>query len=300
VVVRDDGTLTVTGADGTVLDGVARLVDEGDRGDSYNYGPVAHAPALDAPSSLHTEVLASGPLRAAVMVERRYDLPVGVDPEDRDRRLEKTEELLVRMHVEVRAGEPFVRLTLALVNTVRDHRLRLHVPLEGPVAESHAAGQFDVTRRGRTAEGGWGEYPLPTFPATSFVSAGPAHVLLRKLTEYEVVPGAAGDELALTLLRAVGMMSDNVHPLRDEPAGSEFPVPGAQYLGTEVTTSLAVLAHSGGWEAADVARWGETFRHDPLVRRGRAAAGGPLPAPVAGPALTGPAVLSSLRRVGQD
>ena len=300
VVVREDGTLTVTGADGTVLDGVARLVDEGDRGDSYNYGPVAHASALDTPGSVHTTVLAPGPLRAAVEVVRRYDLPLGVDPQDPDRRLEKTEELAVRMLVELRAGEPFVRLTTSLVNTVRDHRLRLHVPLGTSVGESHAAGQFDVTRRGRTAEGGWGEYPLPTFPATGFVSAGPAHVLLTRLTEYEVVPGPAGDELALTLLRAVGMMSVNVHPLRDEPAGSEIPVPGAQYLGTEVTTRLALLPHAGGWEEAEVARWAETFRHEPLVRRGRAPAGRPLPAPVTGPALSGRAVLSSLRRVGQD
>src|SRR5690625_3693852 len=296
-VVAEDGTLTVTGADGTTLSGVGRLVDAGDRGDSYSYGPLAHAPLLDRPTSVHTEVLADGPVRAAVEVTRRYDLPLGVDPEDRDRRLEKTEELAVRMVAEVRAGEPFVRLRLSLVNTVADHRLRLHVPVGGRADHSFGAGQFDVTRRGRTSEGGWGEYPLPTFPATSFVSAGNAHVLLRKLTEYEVVDGGEEDELALTLLRAVGMMSVNVHPLRDEPAGSEIPVPGAQYLGTEVTTELAVLPAAGGWEQAEVARWAEHFRHEALVVRGQAPAGGELPGPVAGPELTGPAVLSSLRSV---
>jgi len=296
-VVATDGTLTVTGPDGTTLTGVGRLVDSGDRGDSYNYGPLVHAPLLDRPTSVHTEVLADGPVRAAVEVTRRYDLPLGVDAEDRDRRVEKTEELAVRMVAEVRAGEPFVRLRLSLVNTVADHRLRLHVPVAGRVEHSFGAGQFDVTRRGRTAEGGWGEFPLPTFPATSFVSAGKAHVLLRKLTEYEVVDGPDGDELALTLLRAVGMMSVNVHPLRDEPAGSEIPVPGAQYLGTEVVTDLAVLPAAGGWERAEVARWAEHFRHEALVVRGRAPAGGELPGPAAGPELTGPAVLSSLRSV---
>ena len=296
-VIDPDGTLTLTGADGTVLTGVGRLVDEGDRGDSYNYAPTAHSSALAAPTSVHTEVLADGPVRAAIEVTRRYDLPVGVDPADRDRRLDKTEELAVRMGVEVRAGEPFVRLTLSMTNTVGDHRLRLHVPLAERVDTSFGAGQFDVTQRGRTAEGGWGEFPLPTFPATGFVSAGNAHVLLAKLTEYEVVGGEEGDELALTLLRAVGMMSVNVHPLRDEPAGSEFPVPGAQYLGTEVTTRLAVLPAAGGWEQAEAARWAEHFRHEPLVVRGRAEAGGALPAAARGPELTGPAVLSSLRSV---
>lgn len=300
VAIMTDGTLTVTGHDGTVLEGVARLVDEGDRGDSYNYGPLAQAPALDAPSSVYTDVMAAGPLRGVVEVVRRFDLPTGVHPGNRDSRTEKTEELAVRMLVELRAGEPFVRLTVSLVNSVRDHRLRLHVPVGCRVDESFGAGQFDVTRRGRTAEGGWGEFPLPTFPATSFVSVGHAHVLLQKLTEYEVVPAEAGDELAVTLLRAVGMMSINVHPLRDEPAGSEIPVPGAQYLGTEVTTALAVLPHAGGWEAAEAARWSEVFRHDPLVRRGRATAGGTLPGASAGPALDGASVLSSLRRVSDQ
>lgn len=296
-VVDTDGTLRITGADGTTLTGVGALVDEGDRGDSYNFGPLAQALALDTPTSVHTEVVAGGPLRAAIEVTRRYDLPVGVDPADRDRRLEKTEELAVTMVVEVRAGEPFVRLTLRCVNTVRDHRLRLHVPLGEQVHSSFGAGQFDVTGRGRTAEGGWGEFPLPTFPATGFVSAGNAHVLLAKLTEYEVVGGEQGDELALTVVRAVGMMSVNVHPLRDEPAGSAIPVPGAQYLGTEVTTRLAVLPAAGGWEQAEAARWAEHFRHEPLVVRGRAETGGTLPGPASGPELTGPAVLSSLRQV---
>src|SRR5699024_12212324 len=67
-VVAEAGTLTVTGADGTTLTGVGRLVDSGDRGDAYNYGPLAHAPLLDAPTSVHTEVLADGPVRAAVEV----------------------------------------------------------------------------------------------------------------------------------------------------------------------------------------------------------------------------------------
>jgi mannosylglycerate hydrolase len=297
VAVDADGTLTVTGADGTVLHGVGRLVDEGDRGDSYNFGPVAAAEPVDKPDAVYTHVLATGPLRGLIEVERRYSLPHAVDPHDRDRRLDKTEELVTRMLVELRAGEPFVRLTVDCVNTVRDHRLRLHVPLGEHVEESFAAGQFDVTRRGRSAEGGWGEFPLPTFPATGFVSAGNAHVLLAKLTEYELVSRSGGDELALTLLRAVGMMSVNVHPLRDEPAGAEIPVPGAQYLGTRVTTRLAVLPRAEGWENAEATRWAEVFRHEGLVRRGRAASGGVVPPPVSGPVLTGPAVLSSLRRV---
>src|SRR5699024_1295088 len=147
-----------------------------------------------------------------------------------------------------------------LVNPAKNHRLRWHVPLPEPVTESHAEGQFAVTTRGLGAEGGWGEFPLPTFPASSFVSAGPATILLDHVTEYELVDN--GRELALTLLRAVGMMSVNLHPLRDEPAGQEFEVPGAQYVGVPVTARLGILAHSGGWgaHAANAAHWADQFR----------------------------------------
>ncbi|NIR41350.1 MAG: hypothetical protein GWN07_36400, partial [Actinobacteria bacterium] len=73
------------------------------------------------------------------------------------------------------------------MNRAADHRLRLHVPLPSAVAETAADGQFAVTRRGLTAEAGWGEYPLPTYPASSFVSAGEATVLLDHVSEYELV-----------------------------------------------------------------------------------------------------------------
>lgn len=39
VAIAADGTLDVAGADGTALHGVGRLIDGGDRGDSYNYAP---------------------------------------------------------------------------------------------------------------------------------------------------------------------------------------------------------------------------------------------------------------------
>lgn len=88
-------------------------------------------------------------------------------------------------------------------------------------------------------------------------------------------------------------MSVNLHPLRDEPAGSEFAVPGAQYVGREVRTRLALLPRRGGWTQADAVRWSEEFRHDPLVVPGAGERGGPVPAPEAGLAVDGSGVVTS-------
>ncbi|WP_405591130.1 alpha-mannosidase [Streptomyces sp. NBC_01190] len=295
VEIAADGTLDVTGADGSVLRGVGRLVDGGDRGDSYNYGPPARDRLVTEPTGITVEILEDGPLRSRTRVTRVYDWPAALSA-DRDERGGETVPTPVETLVEVRAGEPFVRVSTAFLNRSADRRLRFHVPLPEPAAESAGAGQFAVTRRGLTAEGGWGEYPIPTFPASTFVSAGAAHVLLDHATEYELV--GDGAELAITLLRAIGSISVNIHPYRDEPAATEIPAPGAQDLGIRIENRFAVLPSAAGWQGANAVALAELFRNDVLVTRGTAAAGGPLPPDTAGVRVDGADVfVSTVRRV---
>jgi len=293
VEVNADGTVDITGTDGTVLRGVGRLVDGGDRGDSYNYGPPAQDVLVDTPTDVTVEVLETGPLRSRALITRTYPWPTALSA-DRDVRKAEIASTPVETLVEVRIGEPFVRVSTSFLNRSGDHRLRWHVPLPEPVAGSASAGQFAVTDRGLTAEGGWGEYPIPTFPASEFVTAGAATVLLDHATEYEVV----GDELAITLLRAIGSISVNIHPLRDEPAASEIPAPGAQELGVRIDNRFAILPSPTGWRAADAVAQAEAFRNDVLVARGSAPAGGPLPEDATGISVDGADIsVSSVRRV---
>lgn len=257
--VLDDGSLRVTAADGTVLEGVGSLVDGGDCGDSYNYGPPRRDLVMDAPERVQTRVLEHGPLRAAVEVLREYRLPSRLDADGS--RSSTTEPVAVTTRVELRAGEPFVRLALAWENRSADHRLRLMVPLARTTSTVDADGQLAVVRRPLTAEGGaGGEFPLPTYPAERFVDAGGAAVLLRRTMEHEVVERAGGQALALTLLRSIGYLSRNVHPHRDEPAGPQLPTPQAQCLGP-VTAELAVLPHAGTWEDAGLVAAAERYLH---------------------------------------
>ncbi|GEB65896.1 hypothetical protein SAT01_33440 [Sinomonas atrocyanea] len=293
--IEADGTLTVSAADGTMLRGVGALVDGGDSGDTYNYGPPARDLLVSSPSEVGVEVLEEGPLRAVIRVVRHYAWPRALDPATGGRS-EDTVDVPVVMDVELRRGEPFVRLSVRFRNPAADHRLRLHIPLPESVSGSASEGQFAVTRRGLTAEGGGGEHPLPTFPAYRFISAGPATVLVREATEYEIVDAC---EIALTVLRAVGSMSVNVHPLRDEPAAAEIPVPGAQELGAEVGIELAVVPSAEGWSEAGAVRLSELFTSPVAAVRGLGGRGGTLPRPSEGLRLEGHGTrLTSLRRVG--
>jgi mannosylglycerate hydrolase len=292
VSVNADGTLRIAGPDGTVLDGVGRIVDGGDAGDSYNYAPPATDTLVDEPLSVQIEPAEEGPLLGALLVTRAYRWHAGLAA-DRAARSAETVLTVVTTRVELRVGEPFVRLSVDFDNRGVDHRVRLHVPLPAPASHSSAEGQFAVVRRGLTSEGGYGEEPVPTFPAYSFVDARNAAVLLPAMTEYELVDG--GRELALTLLRATGQISRSVHPYREEPAGPEIPTPQAQSPGAQ-SVRLAVLPHAGGWAGAGVVGAAERYRHDLLAVPGRAGPGGALTS-ASGLSVAGRGVtMTSLRR----
>ncbi|UUL76969.1 hypothetical protein NG819_04705 [Pseudarthrobacter sp. Fe7] len=74
-----DGEVSLTGVDGTVLHGIGRLVDGGDCGDSYNYGPPAVDSIVTEPSRVDVEVVELGAVRAVVKVTRHYAWPVSLD-----------------------------------------------------------------------------------------------------------------------------------------------------------------------------------------------------------------------------
>jgi mannosylglycerate hydrolase len=293
--VQADGTFSLRTPDGAVLMGLGRLVDGGDLGDTYNYAPPGSDRIVDMPRSVQVDPVCSGPLVAAVDVVRGHRWPAAGDIAG-DGRSTATEDVVVTTRVELRAGEPYVRLRVTFDNRCDDHRVRLHLPLPATALSSFAEGQFAVVERGLTAEGGCGEEPLPTFPASAFVAAGGLAVLLEHVSEYEVV--GDGAELALTLLRSVGYLSRNRHVHRDAPAGPQFATPTAQCRG-ERTVSLAIMPYAGERPGPDVTEMAEAFRHELLAMPGFGSHTESLPPARAGIEVTGEGVvLTSLRERG--
>ena len=300
VEVADDGTFRLAGG-GVELEGVGRIVDGGELGDSYNYGPPSPDVAVERPTAVAIEAGLAGPLRGTLAVRRRFDWPVALDPRERVRTT-ATVPTDVFTTLELRAGEPFVRVDVRFENRSRDHRVRFHVPLAGVATGSAAEGQYAVVERGLDVEGGHGEVPLPTFPARGFVQSQGISVLLDHIIEYEVVDG---HELALTLLRSFGWISRNRNPYREDPAGPEIPVPAAQLLG-ERSMRFALMPHAGSWSTAGVLAMAERYQHGALAVRGRGPVAVPMADREAGATGTGDGlavegagvVLTALRRRG--
>ncbi|MGH9282329.1 MAG: glycoside hydrolase family 38 C-terminal domain-containing protein, partial [Acidimicrobiales bacterium] len=220
------GTFSVGG-----LAGFDRLVDGGDHGDTYNWSPPDHDTVVDHPEEVAVDVLEAGPWRARLRARRTFAWPEHIDDTSRSR--VGRHQVEVATTIELHAGERLVRVHTTFDNTCRDHRLRAHLPLPAPAASSRAECAFAIVERGLEAEGGPTEAPLPTFPSRRFVQAGGLTVVHEGLLEYELVDIRDGHahELALTLLRATGMLSRVEMTTRPLPAGPPDRIEGPQLQG---------------------------------------------------------------------
>ncbi len=226
-----DGTFSIDGRPG-----FGQLVDGGDHGDTYNYSPPAVDSVVDSPESVEITIEERGPVRAIVTVHAAYVWPDHVDDMKRARVGSRNVDVVTT--IEVGADDPAVRVHTRFVNPCRDHRLRVHLPLPQPALGSRAECAFDIVERGLFAEGRIEEAGLPTYPSRRFVSAGGLTVVHEGLLEYELIEIASGPAgspragaLALTLLRATGMLSRIGMATRPLPAGPLTPLRGSQCLG---------------------------------------------------------------------
>jgi alpha-mannosidase len=247
-----------------------RIARGRDVGDSYNYAPPPDDVIVDEPLEERFELVEHGPVRSVAVLHRVYRW---------DGR-----EVATQIRYEDRVHEPYVRIELTFDNPCDDQRVRVHVPLDEQAESTFAEGQFAVVERPPCPEGGCGEEPVGTYPASAFVVAGGTALLLEHVTEYELVDGR---ELALTALRSTGLISRSANPWREDPAGPELAIPAAQMRGPQR------LAFAWSQEPVRAAVHAERYRLPFLTAEGRGR-GGTL-AEQTGLELAN-ATLSSLRR----
>lgn len=211
---------------------------------------------MSDPDSVVITPLSDGPLSASIEVMRGYAIPAAYDTAASARSAE-THRLTVTDTYEIRSGEAFVRVTTRFENPSKDHRLRLHFPLPfKPTGSDAQTPSMSCTARLRQREvhtRSRCRHIRRGFVDVSGPDGGLA-LLFAPVTEYEVVD----DEIALTLLRSVGMLSQRDMKYRPLPAGPDVPAPEAQCLG-EHEFSYAICPHPGDWFEAGLCGLADRF-----------------------------------------
>jgi len=262
VTVADDGTLAVRFGDDE-YHGLAGVEDRGDRGDSYDFDPVADdAGGGLASVSWRRVVHPSGIARLAVT--RVFTVPRALDAE-RARRSAETTALVVHTEARIAPGVPRVDLSVRVENTARDHRLRLRFPTGRPVATFHAATTFDVaTRTTAPVDAARWLHPAPTtFAHQGWIAAGGLTVVAPGLPEAEVTPDGT---ILVTLLRAIGWIARYDLASRPIPAGPPMPLETAQLPGPlDARLSLFPGVDPGAARDAEVGLRGVLAGPEPVL-----------------------------------
>jgi hypothetical protein len=246
VALGDGGTLDVTLGDRTYR-GLCGLEDAGDRGDTYDFDPVAGDPGATVASvGWERRRHASG--LASLLVRRVLSVPAALDAAREGRSSERVE-LPVVVEARVAPGVARVDLTVTVDNTARDHRLRLLFPIGAPTTTCRAATTFDVATRPTTPvdDARWVHRAPRTFVHQGWIAVNGLTVAAPGLPEAEVRPDGA---IAVTLVRAVGWLAR--YDLRSRPviAGPEMEAPAAQCSG-RLVARVALLGDADPRAAQD-------------------------------------------------
>ncbi len=280
--VNEDGSLHISDKHtGLLLPRCNWFVDEGDRGDEYNFDPVEGQPvaAPHAPPAIAID--ASNPVVATLTVMQHYALPRRLEA-DRETRSAEHVHMPITSVVRLYAGVKRVDFETTLDNVAADHRLRVHFQTPLAVASAFMEQAFGTVERSLAIEPS-SEYEraVGTVPQKTFtcIQDGQHGVALfnRGVPEVEVRRTEirrtdVGTEIALTLIRAVGWLSRGDLRFRHGPAGPGLETPDAQSPGWH-RFEYALTTFTGDWQAAGIVAQAHAFAYPPLAAVTEAHAG---------------------------
>ncbi len=253
-----------------------RLIDTGDGGDTYNYDPIAMDKPVEAKVVSVSPGLA-GPLVASIFVEYEIDLPEGLkldkNPGQQRRKGEaesapalinlkrsnKTIKHKIVTEITLKANVPIVYFDTRFKNKASDHRLEIVFSTPQKLTKTFSENHYSVIERAVARKVDLNpvysteafvplghEGTLNRYPCQRFFVAHNYCFLNNGLPEY----GAAGSDVAITLLRAVSYLSRNRLRTRGGGAGPNIATPGANSPGkNHVSYGWAPLQqdhHAGG------------------------------------------------------
>lgn len=260
VTVNSNGTLDILDkSTGEVYKGLHYFEDGGDIGDEYIYSnPLVDTKVTTCGGSAMISIAYDGPDSATFKVEQELHIPESAT-EDRRMRSSRVTTCRISSLITLHRESRRVDIKTTVLNTAKDHRLRVVFPTRINTEYSYAEGQFDVVKRSIYPKEhppieAWIENVPLTHPQQSFVDLSDGQrglaILNKGLPDYEV---SCDNErkIYLTLLRCVGYISAPYSVTAKDGAAPIIETEESQCLG-KYTFEYSIYPHSGNWEEAQV------------------------------------------------
>lgn len=246
VEVSKDGGISAKLKDGERYNLNHRLQDVGDGGDTYNFDPLPGDVPIEA-QFISAKIASKGPLVSSILLTYELKIPDQVIQAPGDLEANQIPELSrstklithrIQTEVSLRKNVPIVFFETTWDNKSKDHRLEVLLNTGKTVKETHSENHFSLVKRQHKNETVTlpveigTEAPVDRFPCQRFFIANDQIFLNIGLPEYAV----DGNNVSITLLRAVSLLSRGRMRTRGGGAGPHLPTPEANCLGINKTT----------------------------------------------------------------
>lgn len=257
---HDNGTIDIYDKKRDCLYQEVLLLEDGsDDGDGYDYSPIKDDYIIRSHHvKANIEIQQNGMKRVAQI---SYDMSL---PKDLNSRKEKVcdGQIHVCFEIELKDGSSYIGIKAHIQNNVKDHRLRVMIPLQIQGKMSISDFQFGMIKRpvydlamDVWEKEKWSERPDSIYPMLSYVTIEGSHMaaITNSIREYEIV-GKNYETLALTLYRSVGYLGkEDLVRRPGRPSGIKLPTPDSQLL-KEMTFEFALTSYSNDKDLSILAK----------------------------------------------
>ncbi|MCR5260544.1 MAG: hypothetical protein K6C94_01775 [Candidatus Gastranaerophilales bacterium] len=210
-----------------------KITDISEIGDSYNSAPIKNGKKIYAK------------LVACKITQKKFIAFADTEWEIKipEKSTEKRRSLIAPKHkinmlMQINSGSNYVDFKCEYVNKSKDHKLQVVFNTQEPVTNTLSEDLFDVVERSFAPDFDINsQMPAPrgkeiktnAMPINRFVFANGVGIITDGLKEAEI----EGKNLAITLLRSTGIISNPKNASRGTPAGPPIPTPEMQMLGAQ-------------------------------------------------------------------
>ncbi|WP_128894532.1 alpha-mannosidase [Longirhabdus pacifica] len=268
--IHDNGAYTLTDkASGKVFEHLGMYEDTGDIGNEYMFKMTGNSEALTTSDvTAEIKLVENTAVRATVEIRHQWEVPASADAAfdeekarlvwHKDRKAGRAKDMkTINMTTLLTLDKAAkgISLKATMLNTAKDHRIRVLYPTKLNITDHYADSIFEVVKRSNKPEPEW-ENPSFDHHQQAFVGVSDDHhgltIANRGLHEYEVL--SEDSTVAVTILRAVSELGD----------WGDFPTPEAQCLG-ENTAEWFVIPHQGTVINSDAMQHAYQYQSDATV-----------------------------------